>query len=122
MPCATPVGTSIQFGIPSEELSLLTKQVSVTRLSDRKEARDGCGEVQSVAWYNKRSEISISCTGMVGNTMDDVGIAITMAAGNLTIFAGLIVGSVYSDRITATMNQEDFITTDMDLVAWDSVP
>jgi hypothetical protein len=54
--------------------------------------------------------------------MDDVGIAITMAAGNLTIFAGLIVGSVYSDRITATMNQEDFITTDMDLVAWDSVP
>lgn len=98
---ATVVGEALEFGVSDDEASLVTQSASVTKKSDKKEARDKCGEVISVAYYNKTADISIEGLGTSAAT---VGAALTLA-GDFGLGAGLI----FIDEITIDKANEEYV-------------
>lgn len=102
-PCATPIGVDVPFGIPDEEDSLLTQNISMTHRMDKKEIRNGCGNVASVIRYNKTAEVSME---LVGLTSLGVGDAVTLANAT-ALAADKTGGSASVDEITIALSNED---------------
>jgi hypothetical protein len=102
MACATPVGDNLAFGIAADEASLVTQSVEVTHGSDKKEARDKCGNVIAVAYYNGRADINISGLGQSAELPG----AILALAGSFGA-----VGTVCIDEVSIRKNNEGFVET-----------
>lgn len=102
MPCGTVVGNDdLEFGIDADEASLVTQSVSVTNKKDKKEARDKCGIVVAVAYYNPTSEIQIEGLGTASNT---AGSALSLAGTYLPL-----AGATFVDEVTLEKANEEFV-------------
>lgn len=100
MPCGTVVGNGLEFGIAEDEASLVTQSVSVTNKMDKKEARDKCGIVVSVAYYNPTSEVQIEGLGSAAN---NVGSALSLSG----TYIGL-AGATFVDEVSIEKANEEF--------------
>lgn len=103
MACGTVVGSPLEFGIAVDEASLQTTSVRVTKRADKAEARDKCGIVTSVAYYNKTEEIEIEG---FGNSALAVAAALTLA-GSFNSGTGLI----YIDEVAVEKTNENYVTS-----------
>ena len=114
MPCGTVVGTALEFGVAEDEASLVTQSVSVTNKTDKKEARDKCGIVVSVAYYNPMSEISIEGLGTAANS---IGSALTLTGTYLTL-----AGSTFVDEVSLEKANEEFVKSTIKATSYGGIP
>ena len=89
--------------VSDDEASLVTQSVSTTRKSDKKEARDSCGIVVAVAYYNNTADITIDG---LGTSTETIGGAIALT-GNF----GLTAGTILVDEVTVDKSNEEFVTS-----------
>jgi len=104
MPCGTVVGQALDFGVSDDEASLVTQSVSKTHKTDKKEARDKCGIVISVAYYNATADISIN----------GLGTSAASPGGTLTLtgsFGTATTGLIYIDEVAIEKGNEDFVSS-----------
>lgn len=101
MACGTVVGQALEFGVSDDEASLTTQSVSVTRKTDKQEARDKCGIIVSVAYYNPMADVSI----------DGLGTSAAVIGAQLTLTGtfGLGAGLIFIDEVTIDKANEDFV-------------
>jgi len=117
MPCATVVGTpDLEFGIIEEEAGLLTQSVSVTHKQDKKEARDGCGVIKALAFYNKTSEVSIDGLGTIEDTYE-VGTLLSLAG----TFGIDLAGACYIDEVSVEKSNEDWVKSTIKATAYEGI-
>ena len=69
-------------------------------IDPQKEARDKCGDVVAVAYYNKTADVSIEG---LGQSSAQVGTSLALAGS-----FGL-TGTVYIDEVTIDLANEDFV-------------
>jgi len=100
MACGTIVGSALQFGVSVDEASLVTQSVRATRKNDKKEARDKCGIVVSVAYYNPTADIEIEG---LGTSAAEVGAALALSGA-----FGLGSGKICIDEISVEKGNEEF--------------
>lgn len=103
MACGTVVGASLEFGIAADEASLTTQSVSVTNRMDKVEARDKCGIVVSVAYYNPTSDITIEGLGTAANS---VGTSLSLSGTYITL-----AGTTYVDEVTLEKGNQAFVSS-----------
>ena len=96
----TPPG----FGITNEALSMLTQKISVTEKVDKKEAKDGQGDVKAVAYYNNSAEVSIE---VIGNAAQTLMAEVVIPAGISVDNAGMF----HAEEVTRDYGNEDFVKT-----------
>ena len=110
--CGTTIGADLDFGIDNDELSLTTNQVSVVHRADQKEARDRCGDVVSVTFYNKHHELTIEGLGTTSATV----------AANVTLTGSYgITGLVIIQEITVDRQSEEYKRTSIRATAWEGI-
>ena len=114
MPCGSVLPAAyLEFGITNEEASLVTQSVSLTQKKDKKEARNGCGEVKAVTYYNETTEVSIE--GLGANTgSNTVGTALSLAGS----FGITVTGLIFVDEITVEKANEEFVKTSIKATAY----
>lgn len=114
MPCGTVVGDDeLEFGIQEDEASLVTQSVSVTNKKDKKEARDKCGIVVAVAYYNGTSEIQIEGLGKATNV---VGSALSLAGSYLPL-----AGAAFVDEVSVEAANEEFVKSSVKATAYEGI-
>lgn len=101
MACGTVVGQQLAFGVANDEASLVTQSVSVTKKSDKKEARDKCGNIISAAYYNYMADISVEGLGTSA-----ASIGATMAVANSV---SLGAGTTFIDEVSIDLGNEDYV-------------
>lgn len=117
MPCATVVGIpDLEFGIIADEAGLLTQSASVSHKQDKKEARNGCGVVKALAFYNKTSEVSIEGFGTI-DAQYDVGTLLTLA-GEWGI---ALAGACYIDEVSVEKTNEDWVKSTIKATAYEGI-
>jgi len=99
--CGTVVGQALEFGVDSDEASLVTQSASVARKSDKQEARDKCGIVVAVAYYNDTCDVSIEG---LGSSSAAIGSQLTLAGS-----FGWSSGLIYIDEVSIEKANEDFV-------------
>jgi len=99
MACGTVVGDALEFGIAADEASLVTQSVSITNKTDKKEARDKCGIIVAVAYYNETSDLTIEG---LGTSAASPGDALTMVGTYPT------AGATFVDEVTIDKANEEF--------------
>ncbi len=112
MPCGTVVGQSLDFGVNEDEASLVTQSVSVTQKADKKEARDKCGIVVAVAYYNDMTDISIEGLGTSALT---VGSALSL------VHTYTLAGNVYIDEVSEEHANEEFVKASIKATAYSGI-
>ena len=113
MSCGTVVGASLEFGIAADEASLVTQSVSVTNKTDKKEARDKCGIVVSVAYYNPTSEIQIEGLGTAANS---VGTSISLSGSYITL-----AGATFVDEVSVEKGNEEFVKSTIKATSYSGI-
>ena len=113
MPCGTIVGEQLEFGIVAEEASLVTQSVSVTNKMDKKEARNSCGSIVSVAYYNATSEVQIEGLGTATNT---VGTSLSLSGTYLTL-----AGETYVDEVSVEKANEEFVKSSIKATSYSGI-
>lgn len=108
---ATIVGSALDFGVSDDEASLVTQSVSITNNSDMKEVKDKGGDTVTVAFYNKKSDISIEGYGSASNVP---GATLTLSAGT----SGDVVGTVFIKEVTIDKSNEDFVKSSISAIAY----
>jgi hypothetical protein len=113
MPCGTVRGAALTFGIDNEEASLTLQSLSVTNKSDKKEARDICGIVVAVAYYNTTTEI----------TMEGLGDSISTAIGESISLAGSYgeVGTTFVEEVTVDHANEEFRKVSVKMMSYSGI-
>lgn len=118
MACGTVVGQALEFGISDDEASLTTQSVSMTNKTDKKEARDKCGVVVSVAYYNPTSEISIEGLGTASTSP---GATLSLAGTYLTPGGGSAAATIYVDEVTVEKENEEFVKSSIRATAYSGI-
>lgn len=114
MACGTVVGDdTLEFGIANDEAGLVTQSVSVTNKTDKKEARDKCGIIVAVSYYNPTSEIQIEGLGTASNT---IGSLLSLAGTYLTL-----AGLAYVDEVTVEKANEEFVKSTIKATAYGGI-
>ena len=114
MPCGTIVGQALEFGVADDEASLVTQSVSVTNKTDKKEARDKCGIIVAVAYYNPTSEVSIEGLGTAANS---IGSALTLSGTYLTL-----AGTTFVDEVSLEKANEEFVKSSIKATSYSGIP
>jgi hypothetical protein len=104
MPAPRILGTTVSFGIPSSESTMVAQNVSVNYSSNKAEAKNIFGGTTSVIFFGKKAEFDIE--GFVTST-NSATVGGTYTISNLTGFTGLS-GVAYIDEVTLTKSSEDF--------------
>ncbi len=120
MPATTPAsiqGNQSPFGIAFDEAGIVTQSIKVTNKRDKKELRDNCGDVVSVAHYNKMSEIEV--TGVITSEFDK-------EIGDIVGFVNVLKPEVASeqiviDEISVDMSNEDFPKITLKATAYEGI-
>lgn len=114
MPCGTivPAG-DLEFGIADDEASLNTQSVSVTKKKDKKEARDKCGNICTLAFYNGTCDIQI--TGL-GKSATSPGASLSLSSG-----FGTVAGAIYVDEVSIEKSNEDFVKSTIKATAYEGI-
>lgn len=116
MPAATVIksaaAASLTFGVgASDEASLITHGIKVTRKAKQKFAADRYGSTIAVAFYDPSVEVNIE--GLATTTLT-VGSAMTLAnAATISVTGTLLVEEISEDR-----SNEDFVKTTIKATAF----
>jgi hypothetical protein len=114
MPCGTIVGEDLLFGIDTDEESLVTQSVSVTNKKDKKEARNSCGDIVAVAYYNPTSEIQIEGLGTSAHV---VGEALSLSGTYLEL-----AGQTFVDEVSMEKANEEFVKVSIKATSYGGMP
>ncbi len=103
MACGTVVGDALEFGVSDDEASLTTQSVSITRKIDKTEARDKCGIIVAVAYYNPTADV----------TIDGLGTSAGVLGALLTLNGsfGLGAGNIYIEEVSVDKANEEFVSS-----------
>lgn len=112
MACGTVVGQALEFGITDDEASLVTQSISVTHKKDKKEARDKCGIIVAVAYYNPTSEITIEG---LGTSALLVGAALSLT-GDYSL-----AGATYIDEVSVDYGNEEFVKSSIKATSYGGI-
>lgn len=118
MPCGTVVGTdegaALAFGVENDEASLITQSVKINHKRDKKEARDKCGNVIAVAYYNRMAEVEIEGLGT-----GDLDVGDTVSLANTVTPA--VVGVLIIDEVSVELSNEEFVKTNIKASAYELI-
>ena len=116
-PCGTVQGTALHFAVgENDEAGLVTSSLKHVIKSDKKEARNSCGNVVAVAYYNKSSEVTIE--GLGTDVSVDVGDALSLANS----FDPEIAGALFVDEVSVDYSNEDFAKVSIKATAYEGIP
>lgn len=115
MPCGTvlPGSSTLEFGVADQEVSLTTQSVTFTARADKKEARNECGIVVAVAYYNPTYEVQIEVLGIYDNL---AGTALSLNGSYLTV-----TGLLFVDEVTVTKANEEFVKTSIKATGYSGI-
>ena len=129
MACGTVIGSGLDeddFGLTANGAGIaadfLTQTTDVVRKKDRKEARNACGDVVNLAYYNLTADISISAYG--DEQALTIGGALSISSGLYTNdFASMIpsTSAVVVKEVTITRSNEDFVKTDIKAMSYEGI-
>ena len=112
--CGTVVGSALEFGITDDEASLVTQSASVTNKMDKKEARDSCGIIVSVSYYNPTSEVQIEGLGTSANA---IGSTLSLTGTYLTL-----AGTTYVDEVSVEKQNEEYTKSSIRATSYGGIP
>ena len=92
---------------------MVTQSVRVTNKKDKKEARDKCGIVIAVSYYNPTSEIEIEGLGSAANA---VGAALSLAGTYLTL-----AGATFVDEVSLEKANEEYVKSSVKATSYGGI-
>lgn len=107
-------GDELTWGVPKDEMSLVTQTVTFTQKSDKKEVRDHEGEIRTVTYYNQSADITIEG---YGDASASVATRMTMQ----NTFQSAMSGALLIDQCQVSLSNEDHIKSSITAVLYPNI-
>lgn len=107
-------GDELTWGVPKDEMSLVTQTVTFTQKSDKKEVRDHEGEIRTVTYYNQSADV----------TIEGYGDASARVATRMTMqntFQSAMSGALLIDQCQVSLSNEDHIKSSVTAVLYPNI-
>lgn len=110
----TQFGDELTWGVPKDEMSLVTQTVTFTQKSDKKEVRDHEGEIRTVTYYNQSVDVTIEG---YGDASASVATRMTMQ----NTFQSAMSGALLIDQCQVSLSNEDHIKSSITAVLYPNI-
>lgn len=107
-------GDELTWGVPKDEMSLVTQTVTFTQKSDKKEVRDHEGEIRTVTYYNQSADVTIEGYGAAS-----ASVATRMTMQNT--FQSAMSGALLIDQCQVSLSNEDHIKSSITAVLYPNI-
>lgn len=107
-------GDELTWGVPKDEMSLVTQTVTFTQKSDKKEVRDHEGEIRTVTYYNQSADVTIEG---YGDASASVATRMTMR----NTFQSAMSGALLIDQCQVSLSNEDHIKSSITAVLYPNI-
>lgn len=107
-------GDELTWGVPKDEMSLVTQTVTFTQKSDKKEVRDHEGEIRTVTYYNQSADVTIEG---YGDASASVATRLTMQ----NTFQSAMAGALLIDQCQVSLSNEDHIKSSITAVLYPNI-
>ena len=107
-------GDRLTWGVPKDEMSLVTQTVTFTQKSDKKEVRDHEGEIRTVTYYNQSADVTIEG---YGDASASVATRMTMQ----NTFQSAMSGALLIDQCQVSLSNEDHIKSSITAVLYPNI-
>ena len=107
-------GDELTWGVPKDEMSLVTQTVTFTQKSDKKEVRDHEGEIRTVTYYNQSADVTIEG---YGDASASVATRMTMQ----NTFQSAMSGALLIDQCQVSLSNEDHIKSSIMAVLYPNI-
>lgn len=107
-------GGELTWGVPKDEMSLVTQTVTFTQKSDKKEVRDHEGEIRTVTYYNQSADVTIEG---YGDASASVATRMTMQ----NTFQSAMSGALLIDQCQVSLSNEDHIKSSITAVLYPNI-
>lgn len=107
-------GDELIWGVPRDEMSLVTQTVTFTQKSDKKEVRDHEGEIRTVTYYNQSADVTIEG---YGDASASVATRMTMQ----NTFQSAMSGALLIDQCQVSLSNEDHIKSSITAVLYPNI-
>lgn len=107
-------GAELIWGVPKDEMSLVTQTVTFTQKSDKKEVRDHEGEIRTVTYYNQSADVTIEG---FGDASASVATRLTMQ----NTFQSAMAGALLIDQCQVSLSNEDHIKSSITAVLYPNI-
>lgn len=107
-------GDELIWGVPKDEMSLVTQTVTFTQKSDKKEVRDHEGEIRTVTYYNQSADVTIEG---FGDASASVATRLTMQ----NTFQSAMAGALLIDQCQVSLSNEDHIKSSITAVLYPNI-
>lgn len=107
-------GDELTWGVPRDEMSLVTQTVTFTQKSDKKEVRDHEGEIRTVTYYNQSADLTIEG---YGDASASVATRMTMQ----NTFQSAMSGALLIDQCQVSLSNEDHIKSSITAVLYPNI-
>lgn len=107
-------GDELTWGVPKDEMSLVTQTVTFTQKSDKKEVRDHEGEIRTVTYYNQSADVTIEG---YGDASASVATRMTMQ----NTFQSTMSGALLIDQCQVSLSNEDHIKSSITAVLYPNI-
>lgn len=107
-------GDELIWGVPKDEMSLVTQTVTFTQKSDKKEVRDHEGEIRTVTYYNQSADVTIEG---YGDASASVATRMTMQ----NTFQSAMSGALLIDQCQVSLSNEDHIKSSITAVLYPNI-
>lgn len=107
-------GDELIWGVPKDEMSLVTQTVTFTQKSDKKEVRDHEGEIRTVTYYNQSADVTIEG---FGDASASVATRMTMQ----NTFQSAMSGALLIDQCQVSLSNEDHIKSSITAVLYPNI-
>lgn len=107
-------GDELTWGVPRDEMSLVTQTVTFTQKSDKKEVRDHEGEIRTVTYYNQSADVTIEG---FGDASASVATRMTMQ----NTFQSAMSGALLIDQCQVSLSNEDHIKSSITAVLYPNI-
>lgn len=107
-------GDELTWGVPDDEMSLVTQTVTFTQKSDKKEVRDHEGEIRTVTYYNQSADVTIEG---YGDASASVATRMTMQ----NTFQSAMSGALLIDQCQVSLSNEDHIKSSITAVLYPNI-
>ena len=107
-------GNELTWGVPRDEMSLVTQTVTFTQKSDKKEVRDHEGEIRTVTYYNQSADVTIEG---YGDASASVATRMTMQ----NTFQSAMSGALLIDQCQVSLSNEDHIKSSITAVLYPNI-
>lgn len=107
-------GDELTWGVPKDEMSLVTQTVTFTQKSDKKEVRDHEGEIRTVTYYNQSADITIEGYG-------DASACVATRMTMQNTFQSAMSGALLIDQCQVSLSNEDHIKSSITAVLYPNI-